>query len=150
MKASVGHLDHLSSAQDSERDMGSALMGSLQSSGFWTDELFGYSGAPGNLLLYSQKCQGVPFSPICGNLFTFAAAPLMLTPFVRNQGLPAICIISIVVFVLLTRLSLLLLLYEYYYIIIIINYQHYYIITIIITINMNMDPSKRPSTRRTR
>ena len=43
--------------------MGSALMGSLQmlcsfdGGAFW--------GTPGNLLLSSQKCQGIPFSQIC-------------------------------------------------------------------------------------
>ena len=43
--------------------MGSALMGSLQISYFSTDLL----GTPVNLLLSSQKCQVVPFSPICQN-----------------------------------------------------------------------------------
>ena len=36
-------------------------------------------GTPVNLRLSSQKCQGVPFSPICQNPILFAAA-------VRNQG----------------------------------------------------------------
>ena len=44
-----------------------------------------FSGTPVNLLLSSQKCQGVSFSPNLSTLITFAAAPLMLTPFVRNQ-----------------------------------------------------------------
>ena len=38
-----------------------------------------------NLLSTSQKCQGVPFSPNLSKTITFAAAPLALTPFVRNQ-----------------------------------------------------------------
>ena len=42
-------------------------------------------GTPVNLLLSSQKCQGVPFSPNLSKIITFAAAPLVLTPFVRNQ-----------------------------------------------------------------
>ena len=43
-------------------------------------------GTPVNLLLSSQKCQGVPFSPSCQHeLITFAAALLLLTPSVRNQ-----------------------------------------------------------------
>ena len=40
---------------------------------------------PFNLCLSSQKCQGVPFSPICQQNITFAAAPLLLTPSVRKQ-----------------------------------------------------------------
>ena len=42
-----------------------------------------FLGTPVNLRLYPQKWQGVPFSPICQNtLVTFAAAPLVLTPFI--------------------------------------------------------------------
>ena len=55
--------------------MGSALMGSMQMSCLLT---------PVNLLVSSQKCQGVPF-PNLSRFVTFAAAPLVLTPFVRIQ-----------------------------------------------------------------
>ena len=44
-------------------------------------------GTPVNLLLSPQKCQGVPFSTICQKCIALAAAPLALTPFVRNQYL---------------------------------------------------------------
>ena len=40
-----------------------------------------------NLLLSPQKCQCVPFFPDLSQFTTFAAAPLVLTPFVRNQPL---------------------------------------------------------------
>ena len=40
-------------------------------------------GTPVNLLLRSQKCQVVPFSPICQNVLP--GAPLVLTPLVRRQ-----------------------------------------------------------------
>ena len=46
--------------------MGSALMGSLQTNMFF-DRVFFLVITPVNLLLYSQKCQGEPFSPICQN-----------------------------------------------------------------------------------
>ena len=39
----------------------SALMGSLQYLCFWTEFL----GTPVNLLVSCQKCQGVPFPPMC-------------------------------------------------------------------------------------
>ena len=44
---------------------------------------------PGPIILplSFQKCQGVPFSPNLSKLITFAAAPLVLTAFVRNQEL---------------------------------------------------------------
>ena len=50
----------------SERDkwMGSALMGSLQISFFWREH---FLGTPVSLRLSPQRCQGVPFSPICRN-----------------------------------------------------------------------------------
>ena len=57
--------------------MGSALMRSLQSSCFWQRDLL---GTPVNLLLSSQKCQGVPFSPICQNSLLLKRPPLVLTP----------------------------------------------------------------------
>ena len=44
-------------------------------------------GAPVNLPLYSQKCQGVPFSPIC-QIHSFCSDPMNADrwpPFVRNQ-----------------------------------------------------------------
>ena len=41
--------------------------------------------APVDLLLSSQKCQGLLFSPNLSKFATFAAAPLALTRFVRNQ-----------------------------------------------------------------
>ena len=44
-----------------------------------------FLGTPVYLLLYSPKCQGVPGFPNLTKLITFAAAPLVLTPFVRNQ-----------------------------------------------------------------
>ena len=37
-------------------------------------------GTPLNLLLFSQKCQGVPFSPIRQKVLTFAAAPFSADP----------------------------------------------------------------------
>ena len=45
-------------------------------------------GTPVNLLLSSQKYQGVPFPQSDKNKVPFAAAPLVWTPFVRNQGGP--------------------------------------------------------------
>ena len=45
--------------------MGSALMGSLQISCFV--DTGDFWGTPVKLLVFSQKCQGVPFSPICQN-----------------------------------------------------------------------------------
>ena len=42
-------------------------------------------GTPVSLLLSPQKCQGVLFSPNLSKIISFAAAPLVLTPFVRNQ-----------------------------------------------------------------
>ena len=47
-----------------------------------------FLGTPVNLLLSSQKCQGVPFCLNLSTLITFAAAPFVLTPFVRNQDDP--------------------------------------------------------------
>ena len=44
-------------------------------------------GSPVNLLLSSQKCQGAPCFPDLSKIITSAAAPLVLTPFVRNQDL---------------------------------------------------------------
>ena len=50
-----------------------------------------FLGTPANLLLPSQKCQGVPFSPILSKFMTIAAPPLVSTPFVHNQGYCIIC-----------------------------------------------------------
>ena len=58
--------------------MGSALRGSAQISCFLTEVFFG--GTPGNLLLHSEKCQGVPFSPICQNEFYFCSGPINVNP----------------------------------------------------------------------
>ena len=44
----------------------------------------GLLSTPVNLFLYSQKCQGVPF-PQSVKIITFAAARLVLTPFVRPK-----------------------------------------------------------------
>ena len=66
-----------------KEQMGSALMGSLQISFFWQRD---FLGTPVNRLLFSQKCQGVPFFPNLSKYITFAAVPLVLIPFVRNQS----------------------------------------------------------------
>ena len=87
--------------------MGSALMGSLQASRFLTEVLL---GAPFNLLLSSEKCQGVPFSPIC-QIITFAAAPLVLTHLSATEAHVQPCNVS-----LCLHLSLSLSLYIYIYI----------------------------------
>ena len=42
-------------------------------------------GTPVNLLLSSQKCQGVPLSPICQNQLLLQRPHSVLTPFVRNH-----------------------------------------------------------------
>ena len=57
--------------------MGSALMGSLQISCFLTEWLFW--GTPVNLCLSSQKCQGVPFSPIRQKLL-LCSGPISADP----------------------------------------------------------------------
>ena len=63
--------------------MGSALMGSLHFLFFDRNFL----GTPVNLLLSPQKCQGVLFSSInLSKFIIFAAAPLVLTLFVRSQA----------------------------------------------------------------
>ena len=50
---------------------------------FWQRD---FLGTPVNLLWSPQKCQGLLlFSPNLSRFITFAAAPLVLTPFVRNQ-----------------------------------------------------------------
>ena len=45
-------------------------------------------GTPVNLLLSPPKVPGRTFFPNLSKFIAFAAAPLVLTPFVRNQGLP--------------------------------------------------------------
>ena len=60
--------------------MWSALMGSLQISCCLTGT---FGGTPVNLLLFSQKCQGVPFSPSCQNSFcsgTISVDPICPQP----------------------------------------------------------------------
>ena len=67
--------------------MGFALMGSPQ----WGHCRFhvffqrNFLGTPVYLLLCFQNCQGVPFAPNLSKFLTFAEAPSVLTPFVRNQ-----------------------------------------------------------------
>ena len=58
--------------------MGWALMGVTANFMFFDRDFW---GAPIKLLVSSQKCQGVPFSPIRQN-----AAPSVSTPLVCNQG----------------------------------------------------------------
>ena len=62
---------------------GSALMGSLQMSCFLTEGPFGYSRSPTFIF---PKVPGCTFFPNLSKFITFAAAPSVLTPFVRNQG----------------------------------------------------------------
>ena len=62
--------------------MGSALMGSLQISCFLTEGPFGYSALPTFIL---PKVPGRTFFPNLSKIITFAAAPLVSTPFVRDQ-----------------------------------------------------------------
>ena len=62
--------------------MGSALMGSLQMLCFLTEGLL---GTPSTFTF--QEVPGRTFFPNLSKFVTFAAAPLVLTPFVRNQGL---------------------------------------------------------------
>ena len=45
-----------------------------------------FLGTPVSLLLSSQTCQGAPFFHNLSKFITFAAAALVLTPFVRNQA----------------------------------------------------------------
>ena len=54
---------------------GSALMGSLQLSFLLRD----FWGTPANLLLPYQKCQGIPFSPICQKYY-FCSGPISADP----------------------------------------------------------------------
>ena len=61
--------------------MGSALMGSLQVLRFRQRHF----GAPVDLVF--PKVPGRTFFPNLSKIITFAAAPLVLTPFVRNQGM---------------------------------------------------------------
>ena len=56
--------------------------------GYWGNKLGlrkGTNGVSTNGV--TASVMGVPFSPIC-QIITFAAAPVVLTPFVRSQGLP--------------------------------------------------------------
>ena len=63
--------------------MGSALMGSLQMLCFLTEGLFGYSRWS---TFISPEVAGHTFFANLSKFITFAAAPLVLTPCVRNQG----------------------------------------------------------------
>ena len=63
--------------------MGSALMGSLQ---IVSEGLFGYSG---QYMFIFPKVPGHTLFPNRPKVITFEAAPLVLTPFVRNQQVPA-------------------------------------------------------------
>ena len=68
--------------------MGLALMGSLQISCFFClfwQSTFGYSLCP---TFISPEVTGCTFFPNLSKFITFAAAPLLLTPFVRNQNAP--------------------------------------------------------------
>ena len=65
--------------------MGSALMGSLRTSCFLTGGLFGYSCQPTFVSLV-PKVPGRTLFPNLSKIITFAATPLVLTPFVRNQS----------------------------------------------------------------
>ena len=62
--------------------MGSALIGSLQFSCVLTEKLFVYPRPP---TFVFQKVLVYTFFPNLSKSITFAAAPLVLTPFVRNQ-----------------------------------------------------------------
>ena len=62
--------------------MGSALMVSPQIKGFLTEGPFGYSPLT---YFYLPKSDSAYLFPNPSNFTTFAAAPLVLTPFVRNQ-----------------------------------------------------------------
>ena len=64
--------------------MGSALMGSLRISCFLTEGLFGLLPLA---YFYLPKVPGRTFFPNLSKFITFAAAPLVLTTFVRNQVL---------------------------------------------------------------
>ena len=57
--------------------MGSSLMGSLQNSYFILQR--GFLGTPVNLLLYYQKCQGVPFSQSVKAHY-FCSGPISVDP----------------------------------------------------------------------
>ena len=66
--------------------MGSALMSTTLSKTNYMLLTNIFGGTPVYLLLSSQKCQGIPFFPNRSTICTFAAAPLVSTPFVRNRG----------------------------------------------------------------
>ena len=74
--------------------MGSALMGSLQISCFLTGT---FRVLPLTNFDIPKSAKVIPFSPLCQQISTFAAAHLVLTPFVRNRsrvqaGVPACCL----------------------------------------------------------
>ena len=77
--------------------MGSALRGSLRISCFLTEGLFGYQSV--------KICQTLSILRTCfpnmSKVITFAAAPLVLTPFVRNRILLLLLLLLILLFLLL-------------------------------------------------
>ena len=66
--------------------MGSALMASLHNLCFLTEGLFWV--LPLNLLLYAQKCQGVPFSPV-GQIHYLCSGPISVDPIQQSNGIGA-------------------------------------------------------------
>ena len=75
-------------------------MGSLQISCFLTEGLF--LGTPINLLLIFPKVPGCTFFPNLSKIITVAAAPLVLTPFVRNQAGLLIIITTTIIIIIIT------------------------------------------------
>ena len=74
-------------------------------------------GTPVNLLSSSQKCQGCSFFPNLSKLITFAAAPLVSTQFVRNQGVIDITGVYIYIYIHIHMIVILLYVcYMYIYI----------------------------------
>ena len=82
--AAIGRLAQSRSQEFGEGQTGSALMGSLQTSCFFDRGTFGV--LPLTYLCFPKSAQGT-FFPNMSKLITFAAAPLVLTPFVRNQNI---------------------------------------------------------------
>ena len=78
----TGYEARLSLTTLGEGQMGSAQMGSLQIFMFFEQHYFGYS----RLLIFTfPKVPGRICSPNLSKFMIFAAATLVLTPFVRNQ-----------------------------------------------------------------
>ena len=72
--------------------LGSALMGPLHFRVFWRRD---FSGTPVKPTFIFPKVPGRTFFPIRQKSIVFAAAPLVLTPFVRNQILRATAWLSL-------------------------------------------------------